>query len=140
MPVAVSHLEGRTLIDGGRRAAARPPTVPTAHRIFAAEIVAGGAEPVVEHGVLGGEVAGLEVCRVVDVDTGAVRLEVGIGAHDRETFQMLHGDRPTVEALADVVRVVARIAPGAATASAQAARPPAGCCGPADRPSPADRR
>ena len=65
------------------------------HEAFRALIVEGGAEPVVEHGVLFGEVRGLEVCRVVDdPDTGATRLEVGVGAHDREAFQMLHGDVP----------------------------------------------
>ena len=57
--------------------------------------------------MLRGEVDGLEVCRVVDdPHTGAVKLEVGVGAHDREAFQLLHGDRPTEEALADVVRSV----------------------------------
>ena len=67
----------------------------------------GGAEPIIEHGVLAGEVDGLEVCRVVtDHHTDAVRLEVGVGAHDREAFQLLHGDRPTGEALADVVNAV----------------------------------
>jgi hypothetical protein len=72
-------------------------------------IVEGGAEPVVEHGVLVGEVAGLEVCRaVVDPDTDAVRLEVGVGVHDREAFQLLHGDVPPAEAL---VGVVAKVAP-----------------------------
>ena len=78
-----------------------------AHEEFRELIVAGGAEPVVEHGVLAGEVRGLEVCRVVtDSSTGETRLEVGIGAHDREAFLMLHGGRPTVEALADVVATV----------------------------------
>lgn len=106
-PVAISHLEGRTMVP----AIAEPlvPAVPLTerHRVLVPLIIAGGAEPVEEHGVLVGEVAGLEVCRVVDdPQTGEVRLEVGIGAHDRETFQMLHGDRPTVEALADVVRSV----------------------------------
>jgi len=77
------------------------------HEEFRELIVAGGAEPVVEHGVLAGEVRGLEVCRVVtDGSTGETRLEVGIGAHDREAFLMLHGGRPTVEALADVVATV----------------------------------
>ena len=69
---------------------------------------AGGATPNVEHGVVTGEVRGLEVCRVVDdPHTGAVRLEVGVGAHDREAFAILHGDVPTVEALAGVVAAVA---------------------------------
>jgi hypothetical protein len=62
----------------------------------------------VEHGVVTGEVYGLEVCRVVDdrLD-GHVRLEVGVGAHDREAFTLVHGDVPTVEALAGVVEAVA---------------------------------
>jgi len=58
--------------------------------------------------VLTGEVLGLEVCRVVpDADTGELRLEVGVGAHDREAFAILHGARPPAEALADVVTKVA---------------------------------
>jgi hypothetical protein len=62
---------------------------------------------VVEHGVLIGEVGGLEVCRAVtDAATGTHRLEVGIGAHDREAFQLLHGDEPTADALADFVASV----------------------------------
>ena len=70
-------------------------------------IIAGGAEPLVEHGVLRGEVRGLEVCRAVtDEFTGEVRLEVGVGAHDREAFLMLHGARPTVEALSEVAERV----------------------------------
>ena len=69
-------------------------------------IEAAGAVPVVEHGVLAGEVAGLEVCRVVDGPQGT-QLAVGVGAHDREMFQMLHGTRPTPEALRDVVSRVA---------------------------------
>lgn len=58
--------------------------------------------------MLVGEVRGLEVCRVVDdpiVDS--TRLEVGVGAHDREAFQMLHGDVPTSESLARIVESVA---------------------------------
>jgi hypothetical protein len=109
LPVRVSHLEGRTLIDAVAEPLPVPADVPSTHLAFAADIVAGGAVPVEEHGVLAGEVAGLEVCRVVDdPHSGAVRLDVGVGAHDRETFQLLHGDRPTVEALTDVVQFVAR--------------------------------
>jgi hypothetical protein len=82
-----------------------------------------GATAVVEHGVVVGEVRGLEVCRVVDHPTvghfaelgdfeipapadespEGVLLEVGVGANDREAFRMLHGDIPTIEALAAVV-------------------------------------
>jgi hypothetical protein len=107
LPIAVSHLAGRTLVPAVAQPLTPSEPLPQRHRELVPLIVAGGAEPVEEHGVLVGEVAGLEVCRVVDdAQTGEVRLEVGIGAHDRETFQMLHGDRPTVEALADVVRSV----------------------------------
>lgn len=106
-PIEVSHLEGRVLVAAVPEPVAPAPEVAERHRELVSLIVAGGADPVEEHGVLVGEVAGLEVCRVVDdPQTGEVRLEVGIGAHDRETFQMLHGARPTVEALADVVRSV----------------------------------
>src|SRR5690606_23902382 len=62
----------------------------------------------VERGVLVGEVAGLEVCRVVDdPQLGTTRLEVGVGAHDREAFQMLHGDVPTADSLARIGATVA---------------------------------
>ena len=72
------------------------------------EIAAAGADPLCEWGILVGEVAGLEVCRVVrSNETGEVVLQVGIGAHDREAFAMLHGDRPPLVALQGVVQAVA---------------------------------
>jgi hypothetical protein len=108
MPIEVWHAEGRTLLPAIAEPLPERPELPPAHEQFRSVIEAGGATPVVEFGVLVGEVAGLEVCRVVtDADTGAHRLEVGIGANDREAFQLLHGDRPKTEALADVVASVA---------------------------------
>ncbi|MGD9703631.1 MAG: hypothetical protein AB7Q42_11335 [Acidimicrobiia bacterium] len=75
---------------------------------FAAVIERSGATPVVDHGVLVGEVFGLEVCRAVrDETTGAARLDVGVGAHDREAFQLMHGDAPIESSLARVVAAVA---------------------------------
>jgi hypothetical protein len=72
-----------------------------------ADILAAGADVAIEHGVLAGEVRGLEVCRaVLDPYLDVVRLEVGVGAHDREAFQMLHGNRPTIDALKTIVDVV----------------------------------
>lgn len=107
-PVEVRLVDGRDTLPAVPEPLPTPPVAPVAHLAFEADIAAAGAQPIIEHAVLTGEVAGLEVCRVVDdPHTGAVRLEVGTGAHDREMFQMLHGDRPTVEALADVVRTVA---------------------------------
>ncbi|HRB03091.1 MAG TPA: hypothetical protein PLP26_06975 [Ilumatobacteraceae bacterium] len=114
-PINVWHVEGRTLLPAVAEPLPVAPAVPGEHQVLSDVIADGGALPVVEHGVLAGEVNGLEVCRVVtDAYTDEVRLEVGVGAHDREAFQMLHGNRPTTEALADVVSSVsAHRRPGA---------------------------
>ncbi len=108
LPVDVWHVEDRTLLPALAEPLAPPPEPAPAHLALVPVIEAGGATPSVEHGVVTGEVRGLEVCRVVDdPHTGAVRLEVGVGAHDREAFAIVHGDVPTVEALAGVVAAVA---------------------------------
>lgn len=108
LPIEVWHIAERALLPAIAEPLPTPPVMPADHEQFRALITSGGANPAVEHGVLIGEVRGLEVCRVVtDAYTGSARLEVGIGQHDREAFQMLHGDVPTVEALAKVVAVVA---------------------------------
>ena len=107
VPINVWHAEGRALLPGVVEALPTPPAVPDHHLEFEAMIVDAGAQPCVEFGVLAGEVAGLEVCRVVDDPyLGVTRLEVGVGAHDREAFQALHGDRPSAPALRDVVQSV----------------------------------
>jgi hypothetical protein len=106
--ISVWHAEGRALLPAVAEPHESSDPVPEHHGDFRHTMVDGGAEPLVEHGVLVGEVRGLEVCRVVDdpyLDT--TRLEVGVGAHDREAFQMLHGDVPTSESLARVVEAVA---------------------------------
>jgi hypothetical protein len=107
VPVTVWQVDGRALRPARPAPVSLPPAVPAAHEALRALIVAGGAIPVVEHGVLFGEVHGLEVCRVVDGPDGLARLEVGVGAHDREAFGLVHGDVPTIDALADVVAAVA---------------------------------
>lgn len=77
------------------------------HLAFASLIESAGADVVIEHGVVLGEVRGLELCRVVDdAATGETRLEVGMGAHDREAFAMVHGEVPTEEALRRVIEAV----------------------------------
>jgi hypothetical protein len=103
-------------VDGRMLVAAEPDPLPVAAGVdpglesLVAVITEAGADAVVEHGVLSGEVRGLEVCRAVrDPHLGTVRLEVGVGAHDREAFLLVHGDVPPVEALADVVRKVAEV-------------------------------
>jgi hypothetical protein len=108
LPIEVWHIAERVLLPAIAEPIADPIAPPLDHDQFRSLIIEGGAVPTVEHGVLLGEVRGLEVCRVVtDETTGAARLEVGIGQHDREAFQMLHGDVPSVEALAKVVAAVA---------------------------------
>ncbi len=115
LPISVWHIEGRVLLPAVAESLPIPSAVGGAHEQWRAAIIEGGALPTVEHGVLAGEVEGLEVCRVVtDAYTDEVRLEVGVGAHDREAFMMLHGNKPTVVALADVVQAVrAHRRPGA---------------------------
>ncbi len=107
-PITIWHAVDRMLVPALPLPYADPAEIDPSHEQFRSVIEDGGAEVVIEHGVLAGEVRGLEVCRVVtDTSTGEVRLEVGVGAHDREAFLMLHGAKPTVEALAGVAVTVA---------------------------------
>jgi hypothetical protein len=113
--------------------------VSVADEMFAEFIKSAGADVVREHGVISGEVCGLEVCRVVRAmsangidgvgdlggagESGAAsesgeasdsELEIGVGAHDRETFKLLHGRTATIESLRKVIaEVAARRAVGA---------------------------
>ncbi|MGB0113505.1 MAG: hypothetical protein WBP59_09820 [Ilumatobacteraceae bacterium] len=132
-PVTVWFAEGRTLLPAVAEPLA-PADPPSPEHLALCELIEqAGAVPNVEHGVVFGEVRGLEVCRVVDeptvghiaelgdvglalddgpegrvdaVDRSITHLEVGVGANDREAFRLLHGDIPTVEALAGVVDAV----------------------------------
>lgn len=70
-----------------------------------ADIVAAGADPVVEHGTLIGEVRGLEIVRAEERG-GTVELRVGVGDFDREAFGLLHGEVPTMDAVCDVIATV----------------------------------
>lgn len=106
-PISVWHVEDRSLLPAVPEPHRAPAGVPAHHEGFRELIAEAGAEPQVEHGVLFGDVRGLEVCRVVDdPHLGTTRLEVGVGAHDREAFQMLHGDVPAVESLRRIVDIV----------------------------------
>jgi hypothetical protein len=98
-------------VDGTALTKAEPDPLPPERAVdprvepLAEVIRAGGAEPVVEHGVLRGEVLGLEVARAVVDDHGPM-LEVGVGKHDRQAQGMVHGDEPTSAALARAVAMV----------------------------------
>lgn len=124
-PIHVWYPVERTLLP---IVAEAPPAIPEPsadHLELTPLIAAGGANPLVERGVVTGDVRGLEVCRVVDEPTvghfaelndvpvdmfpepgDGVILEVGVGATDREAFQLIHGHLPKLDALADVVAAV----------------------------------
>lgn len=102
--VSVSLADGTSLTPADAAPPAEQPSLAAADAELAPLIVQAGADPAVEHGVLSGEVLGLEVCRVVDG-----RLQVGVGKHDREAHLLMHSDRPPVEALADAVRLVREV-------------------------------
>jgi hypothetical protein len=108
LSISVWTLDGRNLVAVEPAGQPTPRAADPAHLALAADIEAAGATVVVEHGVVTGEVRGLEVCRVVDsTDRSGVALEVGVGPHDREAFAIIHGDVPTSTALAGVVAAVA---------------------------------
>lgn len=107
VPISVWQVQGRDLVPAVVEPLRPSADAPAHHDAFRADIEAAGADPVVEHGVLAGEIEGLEMCRVVDdAFTGETRLEVGVGAHDREAFHMLHGNRPSVTPMATVAAAV----------------------------------
>lgn len=108
-PVTVWEVKGRQLIEGTAAPLSPPPPLPAAAGALAGVLRASGAEPVVEFGVLTGEVLGLEVARVLVGEDGEARLEVGVGSHDREARQLMRPDQPVEESLADTVELIRRL-------------------------------
>jgi hypothetical protein len=112
VPPSIWLIRGRSVepaVATPHPAEAPPPPVLAA---FAERLAAAGADPVYEHGVLRGEVHGLEVARVV---TGGAwgqehdappHLEVGVGRYDREAFIAMH---PGVDPASALERVVADV-------------------------------
>lgn len=104
-------------IDGQRLTPATPDPAPAVIEPSAAELAAAasladaGATVVIEHGVVRGEVAGLEVARVVTVD-GEVLVQPGVGRNDRDGHAMVAGELASDPAVvgATVARVVAEVA------------------------------
>jgi hypothetical protein len=107
-PPAVWTVSGRSLAPA---VVAEPASAGPVDLAWAEVLAAHGADAVVEHGVLRGEVLGLEVARVVD----GGRLEVGVGRHDRQARAQLWGDFDPGGALDEAVAAVrARRRAGAA--------------------------
>jgi len=109
VPIHVWHVNDRSLLPAVEEEHLEVVSPNPRHLEFVSMIERAGADVVIEHGVVVGEVLGLEICRVVDdAFTGDTRLEVGMGAHDREAFALIHGHLPTEEALASVISTVAQ--------------------------------
>lgn len=105
--ITVWHVDDRALLPAVVEPHLESTVAKREHLAFSDLIASSGAEVQVEYGVVSGEVRGLEMCRVVDdAYTGTARLEVGMGAHDREAFAMVHGDLPTEKALKQVIDAV----------------------------------
>ena len=93
---------------------ARVAALPAGAARWEALLVAHGVQPVVEHGVLRGDVLGLEVARLVDDEAQGWRLAVGVGDHDRHARQEMKPDEDPGAALDQVVALVQEWrAPGA---------------------------
>ncbi|MEX1217071.1 MAG: hypothetical protein WEA11_00970 [Acidimicrobiales bacterium] len=104
----VWRIEGRSLVPA---VAATVPTrvePSTDARELIDMLVAAGVDVSIEHGEIRGELRGLEIARVVE-STEGMRLEVGVGRHDREAFTMVHGNLPTAKALESVIASVATV-------------------------------
>jgi len=107
-PVHVWHVEGTTLVPAVACALASPPDPPAgaATAALVALLESAAVDVVVEHGVIVGEVRGLEVARVKVAADGAVSLDIGVGRFDQEATALLHGDKPTAAALASAVSLI----------------------------------
>ena len=107
-PAQVWRVEGRSVTAAQADPVPVEPGLPPEVEELIPVLAGAGAEPVVEHGVLTGEVLGLEVARVVGSGAGR-SLQVGVGKFDREAQLLIHGDRPPVEALAAAVAAVREV-------------------------------
>ena len=88
--------------------------IPEEADVFLEDFEIAGVEPVEEHGVLMAEVLGLEVARVVEDVDGEVRLEVGVGKHDRDAHRHMHSAEDPRQALVRTAELIRRLrAPGA---------------------------
>lgn len=85
---------------------ADPPVVAADHWALAGVMTEAGAHPVDDRGLLVGEIAGLEVCRVVNGDDGPT-IDVGVGQADRELHELVHGQAELDDELRRVIAAVA---------------------------------
>jgi hypothetical protein len=95
----VWQVRGRALVPVAVQPLPPRGDVPPSAGPFIEAIRQAGLEVVVEHGVVVGEVRGLEVARVLLDDGGRAELVVGVGRFDQEATALLHGHLPTEMAL-----------------------------------------
>ncbi len=69
---------------------------------------AAGCDVVLEHGVMIGEILGLEVARVVVEPDGRTLVRVGVGLYDQEAHALMHADSSVDERLDHVIAEVRR--------------------------------
>ena len=100
---------------------AAPGSIPSGAEALMSMFDDAGIDVVVEHGVVKGEVLGLEVARIVvsgedptgtragaDPDAGLCTLEIGVGRFDREIAAMMHADQSHARTLGNAVELVRR--------------------------------
>jgi hypothetical protein len=69
-------------------------------------LTAAGCDVVIEHGVIVGEVLGLEVARVVTDASGAAEIRVGVGLYDQEAHALMNAAATVDERLSSVIEEV----------------------------------
>ena len=97
--------EGGTIVEADPEPIPAPRARPDDSAHLEAALVDLGLDVVCEDGILRGEVAGLEVARILHGPDGPV-LEAGVGRFDREAGVLLHAGRSPVEAVADAAAQV----------------------------------
>ena len=114
LPTSVQRLSGTSLVDVEPWPWA--PLPPEDSQILenprVAQLVdsltSAGLEIVVEHGIVRGEVLGLECARIVPTDAGSWSLEVGVGRLDREMSAMMFAHLPPAESVLKAAEYVRR--------------------------------
>lgn len=120
-PVEVRRVEAAGSVPAEPEPLVAPPSGPDDGAELVALLRAEGLEVVVEHGVITGELLGLEVARLVrwPSEVGGddeLHLEAGVGRFDRDAVAAVHPDEPPAESLARTVAAVRRHRhPGAPT-------------------------
>ncbi len=111
--LAIWQVNGADVSPAAPQPPIEPPEIPAEHWALAGVISEAGARPLDEHGVLVGDVAGLEVCRVVDGDLdgatgGRPTIELGVGQADRDLHQLVHGKAELDGELRRIISAVAQ--------------------------------